>query len=145
MKRLLQVGGVLSFCLILAGCGDDSREGLISDTVGMMNQAATEMGNIQKRVNEAVKKFEDGKTPLRDRLLTSTDRVGKLATIPVVVQAVNKANTMPSRAFTSWMLETVFSYRTRLSSSAASQVASTTTGISSSINALGPCFISPAG
>jgi glycerol-3-phosphate dehydrogenase subunit C len=42
------------------------------------------------------KNFQDGKTGFRDRLLTSTDRVGKLATIPVVVQAVNKANTMPS-------------------------------------------------
>ena len=33
---------------------------------------------------------------LRDRLLTSTDRVGKLATIPVVVQAVNAANRTPA-------------------------------------------------
>jgi Fe-S oxidoreductase len=33
---------------------------------------------------------------LRDRLLTSTDALGKLATIPVVVQAVNKANTTPA-------------------------------------------------
>ncbi len=32
----------------------------------------------------------------RDRLLTGTDRLGKLATIPVVVQVVNKVNTMPS-------------------------------------------------
>ena len=40
MKRLLLVGGVLSLCLMLAGCGDESREGLISDTIGMMNQAA---------------------------------------------------------------------------------------------------------
>jgi Fe-S oxidoreductase len=31
----------------------------------------------------------------RDRLLTSTDAVGKLATIPVVVHAVNKANETP--------------------------------------------------
>ncbi len=31
----------------------------------------------------------------RDRLLTSTDALGKLATIPVIVQAVNKANSMP--------------------------------------------------
>jgi Fe-S oxidoreductase len=37
-------------------------------------------------------RFRDGETVLRDRLLTSTDRVGKLATIPVVVQAVNWAN-----------------------------------------------------
>jgi Fe-S oxidoreductase len=36
-------------------------------------------------------KFLRGETTLRDRVLTSTDRLGKLATIPVVVQAVNKA------------------------------------------------------
>jgi Fe-S oxidoreductase len=40
-------------------------------------------------------KFKRGETRFRDRLLTSTDRLGKLATIPVVVQMVNKANTMP--------------------------------------------------
>ncbi len=40
-------------------------------------------------------KFSKGETTFRDRLLTSTDRVGRLATIPVVVQMVNKANTMP--------------------------------------------------
>jgi len=40
-------------------------------------------------------KFRNGGTTVRDRLLTSTDRLGKLATIPVVVQMVNKANTMP--------------------------------------------------
>jgi glycerol-3-phosphate dehydrogenase subunit C len=42
------------------------------------------------------KAFEDGKAKFRDRILTGTDRLGKLATIPVVVQAVNKASTMPS-------------------------------------------------
>ncbi|MEO8486051.1 MAG: heterodisulfide reductase-related iron-sulfur binding cluster [Betaproteobacteria bacterium] len=41
-------------------------------------------------------KFRDGETSFRDRLLTSTDRVGKLATIPVVVQAVNAANRNPT-------------------------------------------------
>jgi Fe-S oxidoreductase len=40
-------------------------------------------------------KFKRGETIFRDRLLTSTDRLGKLATIPVVVQMVNKANTTP--------------------------------------------------
>ena len=40
----------------------------------------------------------DGETTFRDRLLTSTDRLGKLATIPVVVQMVNKANTHAGRA-----------------------------------------------
>jgi glycerol-3-phosphate dehydrogenase subunit C len=41
-------------------------------------------------------KFENGEITFRDRLLTSTDKLGKLATIPVVVQMVNKANAMPS-------------------------------------------------
>jgi Fe-S oxidoreductase len=40
-------------------------------------------------------KFRKGDFTLRDRVLTSTDAVGKLATIPVVVQAVNKANRSP--------------------------------------------------
>jgi Fe-S oxidoreductase len=40
-------------------------------------------------------KFSDGETRMRDRMLTSTDRMGKLATIPVVVQAVNWANRTP--------------------------------------------------
>ena len=41
-------------------------------------------------------KFRQEGARFRDRLLTSTDRLGKLATIPVVVQMVNKVNTMPS-------------------------------------------------
>jgi len=40
--------------------------------------------------------FKKGGPRLRDRLLTSTDRLGKLATIPVVVQAVNWANRTPA-------------------------------------------------
>jgi Fe-S oxidoreductase len=39
--------------------------------------------------------FRNGRTKLRDRILTSTDRVGRLATIPVVVKMVNKANNAP--------------------------------------------------
>ena len=41
-------------------------------------------------------KFRDGDVKFRDKLLTGTDRLGKLATIPVVVQLVNKVNTMPA-------------------------------------------------
>jgi Fe-S oxidoreductase len=40
-------------------------------------------------------RFRNGSISLRDRILTSTDRVGKLATIPVVVKAVNAANRNP--------------------------------------------------
>ncbi len=37
-------------------------------------------------------KFKQGETPLRDKVLSSTDAVGKLAGIPVVAQVVNAAN-----------------------------------------------------
>src|SRR6267143_304395 len=43
------------------------------------------------------------------------------------------------------MLDTLFSYRVMDSGSFSSRVASMTTGRFSSIRALGPCFISPAG
>jgi glycerol-3-phosphate dehydrogenase subunit C len=39
-----------------------------------------------------VKRFEDGKASLRDKFLSSTDRVGSLAGIPVVAEAVNAFN-----------------------------------------------------
>ncbi len=41
-------------------------------------------------------KFRKEGARLRDRVLTSTDRVGRLATIPVVAQIVNKASTTPA-------------------------------------------------
>ncbi len=41
-------------------------------------------------------KFKKGETKWRDRVLTGTDRLGKLATIPVVVKMVNKANATPT-------------------------------------------------
>src|SRR5215475_2898925 len=66
MKRLLQAAGILSLCIVLAGCNSDSREGLIDDTVSMMNQAATEMGNIKNRVNEAVESVKSGKSTKLD-------------------------------------------------------------------------------
>src|SRR5258705_813124 len=40
-------------------------------------------------------KFKKGGTTLRDKLLSSTDAIGKLATIPVVVRFVNAANAAP--------------------------------------------------
>jgi len=39
-----------------------------------------------------VKQFKDGRTGLRDKLLSATDTIGKLAGIPVVSQAVNAVN-----------------------------------------------------
>jgi Fe-S oxidoreductase len=44
-------------------------------------------------------KHQKGETPLRDKVLSATDAVGKLATIPVVVEVVNAANNLkPTRA-----------------------------------------------
>lgn len=40
-------------------------------------------------------KFEAGDVPLRDRVLTSTDVVGRIASIPVIAQTVNTVNSMP--------------------------------------------------
>ncbi len=40
--------------------------------------------------------FKKGATRVRDKILSSTDTVGKLAGIPVVVQAVNAANKSPA-------------------------------------------------
>ena len=41
-------------------------------------------------------KFRKGGTSFRDKMLSSTDAMGKLGTIPVVVQAVNAANKSPA-------------------------------------------------
>jgi glycerol-3-phosphate dehydrogenase subunit C len=41
-------------------------------------------------------KYKKGETTFRDKLLSSTDAVGKLASIPVVVQMVNKVNRTPA-------------------------------------------------
>ncbi|MBI5752862.1 MAG: Fe-S oxidoreductase [Hydrogenophilales bacterium] len=41
-------------------------------------------------------KYKKGETTFRDKLLSSTDALGKLATIPVVVQTVNALNKTPA-------------------------------------------------
>ncbi len=41
-------------------------------------------------------RFRESGAPLRERLLTSTDAVGRLAAIPVVAQVVNATNRMPA-------------------------------------------------
>ncbi len=41
-------------------------------------------------------KFERGEIKIRDKILSSTDAVGKLASIPVVTQMVNQVNRLPA-------------------------------------------------
>ena len=49
-------------------------------------------------------KYAEGQVRWRDRVLASTDALGKLAAIPVVAQAVNAANRMPAAR---WVLQAV--------------------------------------
>ena len=64
MKRILVLGSTFLLCGLFIGCGTDSREGLIDDTINMIQQAATDVGNIKSRVNEAIKKSEEKQTKL---------------------------------------------------------------------------------
>jgi Fe-S oxidoreductase len=57
-------------------------------------------------------KFRKSGAPLRDRVLTSTDAVGKLAAIPVVAQVVNRVNQTP--ALRSLMEKTIGVHRERV-------------------------------
>src|SRR5260370_30102050 len=61
MKRLLVFFGAFVLCSLFAGCGSDTQEGLVSDTIQMIGLAANEVANIKTRVEEAVKRHEDGK------------------------------------------------------------------------------------
>jgi hypothetical protein len=61
MARLLFFFGAFALCALLAGCGSDTHEGLVRDTIQMIGRAANEVGNIKTRVDEAVKRAEDGK------------------------------------------------------------------------------------
>src|ERR1022692_2695668 len=63
MKRLLVSSLALGMCLALVGCGSDPREGLVNGTVEKLQNAATKVANINKKIEEAVKKTESGKTP----------------------------------------------------------------------------------
>src|ERR1700678_300339 len=60
MKRLFSLSGALVLCGIMAGCATDSYEGLATDTIGLIDKAATEVGTIQTHVNDAVKKYNEG-------------------------------------------------------------------------------------
>src|SRR5437879_4865408 len=64
MKRILAPVGAFLLSILLVGCGTDSREGLIEDTARMIGQAATEIRNIDKRVNDAVAKSSEKGTKL---------------------------------------------------------------------------------
>jgi two-component SAPR family response regulator len=45
----------------MTGCGPETREGLLADAIARMDTAATEVGIITAKVNEAIKEAEKGK------------------------------------------------------------------------------------
>lgn len=53
MKRVLFAGFALLFSAILVGCTAETNEGLITNTITMMDNATTEIGNIRSRVKDA--------------------------------------------------------------------------------------------
>ena len=61
MKRLLVCLSTLLLCVFFSGCSAETHEGLVSDTIERIGLAATEVGNIKSRVNEAVTKAQAGK------------------------------------------------------------------------------------
>ena len=70
MKRILGLGVAFALLGMMAGCGSDSREGLITETINHIKLASTEIGNIKTRVKEATDKAtkENKKLDLADAM-----------------------------------------------------------------------------
>ena len=64
MRRIPVLLGTFALCGLLIGCGGDSRDYLVTQTVSLMNEAATATTGITESVNTAVK--ASGK--VRDKL-----------------------------------------------------------------------------
>jgi hypothetical protein len=58
MKRFLVLCGAFFVSSLLVGCPSETRDGLVSDTIQRIELAATEIGNINSRVKEAIKQAE---------------------------------------------------------------------------------------
>jgi septal ring factor EnvC (AmiA/AmiB activator) len=59
MKRFGLVACMFLFCHLLTGCGSDTHEGLVQQTIQNMRAAATQIGNITAEVKKAT---EEAKT-----------------------------------------------------------------------------------
>ena len=58
MKRLLVFSTAFVLCAAIAGCSSDTHEGLVSDTIQMIENATNKIDNIKIKVDEAVKRME---------------------------------------------------------------------------------------
>ena len=64
MTRIPVLLGTFVLCGLLVGCGNDNREYLVTQTVSLMNEAATATDGITSSVKDAVKKAGDDKNKL---------------------------------------------------------------------------------
>ena len=55
MRRLPVLLGTFALCGLLVGCGGDTRDYLVTQTVSLMNEAATATNGVTESVTKAVK------------------------------------------------------------------------------------------
>lgn len=64
MKRLGMLGVAFFLCGMLAGCGTETRAGLVTDTIVRINQASSEVGLIATEVKKATEEATKERKPL---------------------------------------------------------------------------------
>jgi hypothetical protein len=64
MKRIAVLLGIFTLSGLLVGCGNDSRDYLVTQTVGLMKEASSATTGITDSVTKAVKKAEGDKNKL---------------------------------------------------------------------------------
>jgi chromosome segregation ATPase len=79
MKRVLTLVGALLTCVPLVGCGTDERAGLVATTVTQLEDAATKVANIKRKLDEAVKKTKVGENPDFKDVNAEVDSLKKIA------------------------------------------------------------------
>jgi hypothetical protein len=73
MKRLLVCLSAFVLCALFAGCGSDTHDGLVKDTIVMIGLAANEVANIRTRVEEAInREAKSKKLDLADAIEATT-------------------------------------------------------------------------
>ena len=65
MQRFLILCAAFLLCGMLAGCNSETPDYLIDETIRQIDQAATEVTNIQTAVNKAIKVHEENQKPLK--------------------------------------------------------------------------------
>ena len=75
MKRLLIPALTFLLCGMLIGCGEETREGLVVQTIKHMESAAENVGTITTKVNEATEDAKKGKPFKLDEAAKAADKL----------------------------------------------------------------------